>query len=74
MLLNIRGLKHQSEYATSDMEMSVIEFQAQSRSSWGGFSRFKRRRNGEVTHITTLGANTTSAEGTLGIIEEESRD
>lgn len=71
MLLNIRGLKQDSDLATSDIELSGIEFQSQSKSTWAG--RFKRRDFGRSTDITTAGFTTTT-EGTLGLIEEETRE
>lgn len=71
MLLNIRNLRHNSDLATTDIELSGIEFQSQSRSTWAG--RYKRRTFGRSTDISTT-AYTTTTEGTLGLIEEETRE
>lgn len=74
MLLNIRGLRHDTEFSTTDIEMSGIEFQAHHRSTWG--TGYKRKGIGGATSITTAGhtATTMTAEGTMGVIEEEPRN
>ena len=72
MLLNIRGLRHETEFSTTDIEMSGIEFQAHNKTTWG--TGYKRKGIGGSTSITTAGATTLTTEGTMGIIEEEPRE